>query len=264
MTVPKRSASVRLLSVAVAVLACLGCASTNARGARVPISEIRDDARGSKDGNVVANWLLAELIQPGGTAKSSTEARARLEKVDAKGLLPSLARAFDDSMHGRLKRVSDEYLEVVRAARQSDDPRAPLFAWLAAHEATGFRHAAPGLWKRWKPTVEGLLKAPGGIGWRTRIELAEWWGDEANAEAVEDSERLTAELHGCVLPLRLAGTFGRNTPNDALKPFAPEKGGIWPERWPLEPDMGDPPHVLETTTEGCQVSADEPVRDGVA
>jgi tetratricopeptide (TPR) repeat protein len=160
--------------------------------------------------------------------------------------------------------VSDEYLDVIRAARESSDPRAPLFAWLAAHEATGFRHAAPGLWKRWKPKIEGLIRAPGGIGWRARIELVEWWGLEASSEAVENSERLTAELHGCVLPLRLAATFGRNTPSDALRAFAPEQGGIWPERWPLEPDMGDPPHVLETTTEGCTVSADEPVRDGVA
>jgi tetratricopeptide (TPR) repeat protein len=254
----------RLVVSCFAISLGAGCGAANERPARVPIAEVRENARASSDGNVVANWLIAELVQPGGSAKGSAEARARLDKVAARGLMPSFARAFDDSMHGRLKRVSDEYLEVVRYARDSDDPRAPLLAWIAAHEATGFRHAAPGLWKRWKPQIEGLLKAPGRIGWRARIELAEWWGVEANAEAVENSERLTAELHGCVLPLRLAGTFGRNTPHDALTPFAPERGGIWPERWPLEPDMGDPPHVLETTTEGCSVSADEPVRDGIA
>jgi cellulose synthase operon protein C len=230
----------------------------------VPIADVRERARASNDGEVVANWLLAELVQPGGNTKGSLEARARLEKIAAKGLLPSFARAFDDSLHGRLKSVSDEYLEVVRAARDSSDPRAPLFAWLAAHEASGFRHASPGIWKRWKPKIEGLLKAPGGIGWRARIELAEWWGFEANASALENSEKLAAELQGCVLPLRLAGTFGRNTPHDAIKAFLPEQGGVWPERWPLEPDMGTPPHVLETTTNGCTVSADEPVREGVA
>ncbi|HEX6274715.1 MAG TPA: hypothetical protein VFZ53_16855 [Polyangiaceae bacterium] len=241
-----------------------GCGGASVRPARVPIAEVRDGARSSDDGNVVANWLIAELVQPGGSAKGSAEARGRLDKLSARGLLPSFARAFDDSLHGRLKRVSDEYLEVVRYARDSDDPRAPLLAWIAAHEATGFRHAAPGLWKRWKPRVEGLLKSPGRIGWRARIELAEWWGVEANAEALENSDRLTAELHGCVLPLRLAATFGRNSPHDALTAFPPELGGTWPERWPLEPEMGDPPHVLETSTEGCTVSADEPVRDGIA
>jgi cellulose synthase operon protein C len=245
-------------------LALVGCSGATAQPARVPIAEIRDDARESSDGEVVANWLLAELVQPGGTSKGSVAARARLDKLRARGLLPSLARAIDDSSHGRLKSVSDEYLEVVRAARDSSDPRAPLFAWLAAHEATGYRHAAPGLWKRWKPKVEGLLKSPGRIGWRARIELAEWWGLEANADAARDAETLTAKLHGCALPLRLAGTFGRNTPHDALQPFAPELGGVWPERWPLEPDMGDPPHVLETETDGCVVSADEPTREGIA
>jgi hypothetical protein len=253
----------RVLSIAMLAQA-VGCGGAQERPASAPIADIREDALDSKDADVVANWLIAELLQPGGTAKGSAQARARLDKLAARGLLPSLARAFDDSFHGRLKRVSDEYLEVLRAARESDDPRAPLFAWLAAHEATGFRHAAPGVWKRWKPEIEGLLKRPGGIGWRARVELAEWWGLEANADATQDSERLTAELHGCVLPLRLAGTFGRNTPSDALTPFAPERGGTWPERWPLEPDMGDPPHVLETTTEGCSVSADESVREGIA
>jgi tetratricopeptide (TPR) repeat protein len=254
----------RLALAACLAALSLGCASGNGRPARTPVAELRDRARTSSDGDAVANWLIAELIQPGGSAKGSNEARARLEKVGARGLLPSLARAFDDSQHGRLKRVSDEYLEVVRSARKSNDARAPLFAWLAAHEASGYRHAAPDVWKRWKHEVEGMLKAPGGIGWRARMELADWWGDETNADAVEDADRLAAEQMGCITPLRLAGTFGRNTPHDALTPFAPEKGGLWPERWPLEPDMGDPPHILQTDTSGCFVNADEPVRDGIA
>ena len=105
-----------IVSVLALAAASIGCSGATAKPARVPIADIRDDARASSDGNVVANWLLAELIQPGGTAKGSSEARARLDEVRAQGLLPSLARAIDDSMHGRLKSVSDEYLEVVRAA----------------------------------------------------------------------------------------------------------------------------------------------------
>ena len=53
-------------------------------------------------------------------ASDSTRSRPR-------ACLPSLARAFDDSMHGRLSSVSDEYLEVVaRRARFEGPERAAV------------------------------------------------------------------------------------------------------------------------------------------
>jgi hypothetical protein len=86
----------RLFVASLALVLCVGCGGQSARPARVPIADIRESARSSKDANEVANWLIAELVQPGGTAKGSREARARLDNVAARGLMPSLARAFDD------------------------------------------------------------------------------------------------------------------------------------------------------------------------
>src|SRR5262245_56388864 len=103
--------SERFFAAVVSLALCLACGGQAARPARVPIADIRESARSSKDSTEVANWLIAELVQPGGSAKGSLEARARLEKLAGSGLMPSLARAFDDSFHGRLKSVSDEYLD---------------------------------------------------------------------------------------------------------------------------------------------------------
>ncbi|HEY3495701.1 MAG TPA: DUF3857 domain-containing protein, partial [Polyangiaceae bacterium] len=158
---------------------------------------------------------------------------------------------------------SEHYLAALEAARSSADPRAQLLAWVAAHSAYGYRHAAPGLWKRQQKTIEGLLANPGRIGWRARLELAEWWGTETRAAAVADADQLIAGQQGCVTPIRLAGPFGRDTPRDTLRVFPPELPGSWPERWAPDPDMGEAPRVLKTETHGCMVTASDSIADGI-
>jgi tetratricopeptide (TPR) repeat protein len=238
------------------------CASSQ-KQADVPVAELRKDAGGSRNPELVGRWLLGELLSPGGSTKEATRARTRLDEIQARGLIPNLARGLDDALHGKLASVSDSYLRVLQAARVSDDPRAPLFAWYAAQQAAGYRHAAPNLWERQRETVEGLLRSPGRIGWRARLALAEWWGAETRSAAVADAERLIAAQHGCVTPIRLAGAFGRNQARDTLREFPPEKPGTWPERWAPEPGMSEAPRVLKTLTRGCNVLADEPMPDGV-
>jgi tetratricopeptide (TPR) repeat protein len=253
----------RGLVLALPLALASACSSGNQRGAQAPVAELRKAGSDSDDGEVVARWLLGELVSPGGGAAHALKARKRLDEVRGAGLLPSLARALDDSMHGRLRGVSERYLEVLTYARDSADPRANVFAWYAAHEAVAFRHAAPGLWKRLGPKVEALLDRPGNIGWRARLELGQWWADETRALAVKDAEKQAAARLGCVSKMRLAGPFGRNTARDTLRAFPPEKESVWPERWPLEPDQGEAPRVLETQSEGCVISADEPVAEGI-
>jgi tetratricopeptide (TPR) repeat protein len=251
----------RALLAACAVV--LGACATEQRVAQPKVAELRRSAPKTTDGELVARWLLGELVSPDGDAHRAASARKRLDELGAKGLFASLARGFDDSEHGRLTKVSASLLSVVEAARTSKDPHAPVFAWYAAHEAAGYRHASPDFWRKNQTRVEGLLRDPGGIGWRARLELAEWWAEETRAAAVADAERRTVEQQGCLTDLRLAGPFGRNTPRDTLRAFPPELPGAWAARWEPDVETGEAPRLLKTTTHGCIVAADEPIPDGI-
>ncbi|HVJ14111.1 MAG TPA: DUF3857 domain-containing protein [Polyangiaceae bacterium] len=241
---------------------CTACSS--GKPAEFPsVEERRQDGRSSRDGEVVAEWLLGELIAPGGKPKEALAARKRLDELGAKGLLAHLARGLDDSQHGRLKHVSDHYLRAVEAARSSNDPRAPLFAWYAAREAVAYRHSSTKLWDREKAFVERALDNPGNMGWLARGELAEWWMTEARAAAVPKADDLGASKLGCLNALRLAGPFGRDAMRDTLRSFEAERAGPWPTAWQRDPDRGEPPETLKTDRVGCFISADEPVASGI-
>jgi tetratricopeptide (TPR) repeat protein len=249
--------------LAAAAFALAGCA-TEQRTTAPKVADVRRGAQGSHDPEEIGRWLLAELVSPGGDAREAEKARKRLDELGGRGLYASLARGLDDGEHGKLTRVSESLLGVVSAARTSSDPRAPLFAWLAAHDAAGYRHAAPDFWKKTQASVEGLLRAPGNIGWRARLELAEWWAEETRAAAVVDADRRIVEQQGCMTELRLAGPFGHNTPRDTLRAFPAELPGPWAARWEPDPQTGEAPHLLKTETHGCTVSSDDPVPDGIA
>ncbi|HTQ03963.1 MAG TPA: hypothetical protein VMI54_08900 [Polyangiaceae bacterium] len=256
----------RLRFSAALLAACslvLGACATEQRVPEPKVAELRRSAPASADGELVGRWLLGELLSPDGDARRAASARKRLDELGAKGLLANLARGFDDSEHGRLSKVSASLLSVVEAARTSKDPRAPLFAWYAAHEAAGYRHASPDFWRQNQARVEGLMREPGGIGWRARLELAEWWADETRAAAVADADKRTVEQQGCLTEVRLAGPFGRNTPRDTLRTFPPELPGAWAASWAPDAETGEPPRLLKTTVHGCSVAADEPVPDGI-
>lgn len=231
-----------------------------------PVRELRLSASTSSDRDLQARWLIAELISPGGDAALARKARRTLGER-AGGLLAHLARALDDSAHGRLDSVSAHYLALVQAARTSQDPHAPMLAWFAAHQALLYRRSDPRLLERWAPMLEASTRQPGAIGWRARAELVDLWqeGSRLRGERAEegDLQELGAKLHGCLQEVRLAGPFGRQAPNDVTRSFPAEDPGPWPTRFPTDPGVRIPAEVLETEREGCHVRAKDPQDPGV-
>jgi tetratricopeptide (TPR) repeat protein len=159
--------------------------------------------------------------------------------------------------------AAEHYLETVRAARDSQDERAPLIAWFAANRAVAYSDEVPDLWAHWRPFVEDLLREPRWAGWRARSELVEWSVDEAWAAGTTDVDRHVVELYGCLTSARLAGPFGRGVPGDATRTFGPESPGPWPYRWEPDPGVAKAPRKLDTEAHSCALTSDERPGEGV-
>ncbi|HYP90627.1 MAG TPA: hypothetical protein VEQ59_20795, partial [Polyangiaceae bacterium] len=246
---------------------CLGLAGGCAPHAETTrpesVESLRKNADGSDDTALVARWLLAELISPGGSSARAERAKERLLQLKERDMIGYFALGLEASSHGRFNGVSEHYLQALKAARQSNDERAPFVAWYAAHQAVAFRHNAKDLWQRWKPFVDSALRDPRNIGWRAREELVDWWRLEAYQEAQKDLDDSAADFHGCVGKLRIAGPFGRNVASDALRAFPAELPGPWARRWEPDPAAGEAPRVLTVKRTGCSFSIDEPVGPGL-
>ncbi len=241
----------------------IACGGSGKYDAASPLASVRRAAMESEDGGLVARWLLAELLSPGGDPQAAKNARKRLDGLDGEHLLAHLARGLDDVEHGRLHTAPAHYLSAVRAARGSNDPNAALYAWFAAHNAVALRHNAPGLWQQFGPMIEEAMREPQGIGWRARGELVEWWAEEAYGRAKQDLDEASAREFGCLTSVRLAGPFGRGAAADITARFESEQPGPWPARWKKNPAMHVAPRVLKTRRTGCFVGIDEPVPGGV-
>jgi tetratricopeptide (TPR) repeat protein len=238
------------------------CAPHGGGDAKAPtVAELRKKAE--QDSKQTGAWLLAELLSPDGSPAKAQKARQALDQAKATDLLAELGRGIDDFSHGHLKGAPEAMMRAVRAARDSDDPRAELLGWYATRQAVGFRSNDPQLWKRWKPFVHETLNRPGQLGFRARAELADWALSEAYAEGEKDLAGLSVKLRGCVKDVRLAGPFGRNAAPDLLRPFPAAAPGAWPARFPMDPGQGEPPRQLPTTRTGCKVEAKEPMPGGV-
>jgi tetratricopeptide (TPR) repeat protein len=233
--------------------------TTNTEG----VESLRKTGEASPDSGYVGRWLLAELIAPGGSAERASKAKSRLEQLGAKDMVGHFALGLEASSHGEFNGASEYFLQALKAARESDDPRAPFVAWYSAHQAVAFRHNAQDLWQRWKPFVENTLKDPRNIGWRAREELVDWWRVEAYQVAQKGFDDSAADLHGCAKNLRIAGPFGRNVASDSLRSFPAELPGPWPRRWDPDPSVGESPRILTSKRTGCSFSIDEPVGAGV-
>jgi hypothetical protein len=244
------------------LLLASACATGLQAPAKAPsVAELA--ARAERDSAQIGAWYVAELVAPDGDAKRAARARAALDKQAATDLLAELGRGLDDFAHGQLKRGPEHMLRAVKAARESEDPRADLLGWYAARQAIGFRANDPKLWQRWKPFVQQALKEPGRLGFRARAELADWALLEAYADGEQDLRGLSQRLRGCVADVRLAGPFGRNAAPDLLRSFPAEAPGAWPSRFPIDEGQGEPPRLLATTRTGCSIESKEPMPGGV-
>ncbi len=257
-SVPRFAAS-WVLALSLALSAC-------GRGAEAPqdgVSALRQDAAESDDADQVSEWLLAELLSPGGQAEHAKKARARLDRLEARGMLAELGRGLDDAAHGRPDLAANDFMRAVVAASSSSDERAPLVAWFAAQQAYELKDDSPGFADRFGDVVERLLAQPGNIGWRAYGTVVDLWSARAWSKARVDLNQEIAQKLGCVENVRLAGPFGDDNAGDLDRDFAAEAPGPWPARWPVLPGRSEAPRVLETERTGCDHGVDEPVAGGV-
>lgn len=254
-----RSARFALGLAWLAAAALAGCGPGPA-GSAASVRELRAASEGA-DEQTLARWLLAELISPGGTAEGARRARQTLDAEGSAHYLAHFARGLDDRAHGRLRTAPDHFLAALEGAREESSPEARLVAWFAAVQNSDASRPA-GAWASLASRVEALIEAPGGIGWRARAQLAEWWLDQSAREAPLAPDDSVQRL-GCVTTVRFAGPFGTPAPVHLHRQFPPEAPGPWPQRWPADAHTGIAAEVLPSLARGCEVVASEPVNRGV-
>ncbi len=192
------------------------------------LAEIRRSASASSDADDSADWLLAELLRPGGDAEQAKRARHHLDGLKTRSMTSELARGMDDFLHGRIRAASEEFFSALSLARESEDPRAPLIAWYAALHAQDLSRHVHDFGKKHEADVERLLRDPGNIGFRAYAVVVDLWARQAFSRAESDvDERLAARL-GCVKNVGLAGPFGEGVGSDILRAFPAEDAGPWP------------------------------------
>jgi tetratricopeptide (TPR) repeat protein len=258
-------AAARALVAAASLLALGACASGPASPAD-PLEALRGAAAEAADGEAVGRWLLGELLVPGGSTERAQAARKRLDGMsDAakKGLYASLARAFDDEVHGRFKGAATAHLDAIAAARSSDHPDAPLVAWFSSNHLLGLRAGVADLWSLGRDVVKKTIEQPGNVGWRARGELIEWWtldGYREEQAAAPGSERegafeASAKLYGCIEKARLAGPFGHLAATDHRVHYEAERAGSWPAVFTRDPRRMEAPRVHKVERVGCALRA---------
>jgi tetratricopeptide (TPR) repeat protein len=255
-----------------ALLVCLAlwlaaCASGAPTLMRSDLQARRAAGHRSNEGEVLGAWLLEEMFAPGGSAGEAGTARERLlaKGTNRSGLYASLSGALWDEVHGFPKRAAEGYVATLLAAKDSEDPGAPMMAWVASHHLASLRSSVPNLWTSSATRLSPLLEKPGHLGWRAHAELVEWSTAEAfdRAELVGEAyDALVTGRMGCAKAMRLAGPFGRGTAPDRRRAFAAEKAP-WPLLWPSENVRGVVPHVLSTERHQCLTKSAEKVDSGV-
>src|SRR5262249_28399768 len=73
----------------------------------------------------------------------------------------------------------------------------------------------------------------------------------------------SADRHGCLRKLRLAGPFGHGAAQDRRRAFAAELPGPWPQSFVPDPGIHLAPHILKSERHGCQVRSTEALPTGL-
>lgn len=237
-------------------LSLAGCAVSEVKQAEgLTPEDARRRALESRDPNLLASWMLTELLAPEGRPARVAEARKRMDDAGAEGMWPALARALHDAGHGRLDQAPAHFLEVAQYARHSEQPEAPLLAWYATTRAIALRSNAAHLFEESKAWLHAAITQPKRLGWRARTELVHWLLRESYAAADRDLDALARRELGCLDNVRMAGPFGNGVPADQVLAFAPEKDSHWPLEWDADPIAGQRPKQLDVEQEGCSVNA---------
>lgn len=260
-TAMRRVTLAGLLALSSGVFGCAASSQTTPHLAT--LVEARKQGETSKDPDVVAFWLLDELLAPGGDAKGAIKARTRLDELKADSMWANLARGIDDGAHGRLKTAPDHYLKAVAAARESAEQIAPLVAWYAAEQAIALKSNTDKLYGRWKDWVAKATAEPKHLGYRARTILVEWKLRETYAAGEENIEQLAVKQLGCLAGVRMAGPFGNGSGADPVLGFAPDTQQDWPLAWPADAISGQRPKVVDVEQEGCLATASEAQERGV-
>jgi hypothetical protein len=225
--------------------------------AAVNLSELREAAVDSKDGESVARWLLLELVANGGLADRAAEARRQLAALGGSGMVASLARGIDADGRGKLLDAGRAYIAVLAAARDATAAEAPLLAWYAARRLGELRLALAPLEKPLRKALDSHIAHPGAIGWRARAELVALWAAEQLRQpqplARAALMREVVARSGCLTQIALAGPFdlGRAA---FRRPSEAEAPGPWPARFEGH-TSGERPERRTTSRVGCTVRA---------
>lgn len=260
-------AGARAVLVALLFCSCAGTASTT--GGPRQLARMRDMASRSTDGEVVGQWVLAEMFEPGGDPRLALKARTRLNEggISTHGPYAGLARAIFDEVHGNPRSAADAYVATLRAtAATRDDPAAPLVGWYASHHLLGLRGSVADLYTQHKDDILAVVASPGNLGWRAVAELLEWSAAEAfdKADASGDAyDALVTSRLGCAKAMHIAGPFGRGAVPDRRRTFAAERPGPWPPSWPEDPTRGTVAHLLRVEQHRCFASSSENTEEGV-
>jgi tetratricopeptide (TPR) repeat protein len=249
-----------------------GCAAASS-GADAPssltasstLAELRD-GESSSDDEAVGRGALAEMVLPGGEATRAGAAIEAVTRHEATGFYASLAAGLHAETHGLPSRAADAYVRALTAARTSDDSGAPLAAWFAAHRLSQLRSSVTDLYTKHRRALDELVARPGRVGWRAAAEVLDFAlaaaADKAEIEGPANAERVAARV-GCSRQIRLAGPFGRGTPADRRRRFAPEKPGAWPPFFAEDPIRGTVAHTLKVDQARCFASSAEETDPGV-
>ena len=262
----RRAARTRLAPTLSLLLACgmmLGACQQGPKGPTAGLDELRKSAATSHRDERVAEWLLAELLRPGGMPVQARKARVQLDAIEATGLPSSMARGLQDSGRGRSKQALEHFFDALRQAAEWDDQRAALFAWYAALRVQEIAPVDPGFGKRHRKSIQELLENPGRIGFRAYAVVVDLWAEDAFSEAEQNVDEKLARKVGCVSEVALAGPFGTGVQSDILRSFEAERPGVWPARFVKDDGQNRAPRRLETEVAGCDVITKDVTDPGV-
>lgn len=228
------------------------------------LADLRSDATGAADKELVGEWLMNEMVAPQGDAKRAENARNKLGDQGG-GMRAATARALYDETHGEPQKAADAYVGALVAASSSSDRDASLYAWFATHHLQNLRGQVAGLYQKHAATLDKLVLTPRNIGWRAAAELFDWSLADAYERAAltgDAHETLMAGRMGCATEVRIAGPFGHGVAADRRRSFAAEQAP-WPAAWQKDALRGSVPHVLPTKRHGCVVASTERVEEGI-